>query len=380
MTAPLAPAPSTTSTSGIEIRSPSRLLRDAVELVSSMRFSISLLTVICIASVIGTVVRQHDPLSNYVNQFGPFWADVFGRFGLYAVYSSWWFMLILAFLVTSTTLCIARNTPKIIVDLRTYKEQMREQAMGSFHHKGSGTSAESLPVAFERVAALLTREGWRAKVQQRPNGTMIAARRGAANKLGYIAAHSAIVLVCLGGLLDGDLIVRLQMLIQGKSVWTSGGLFRDIGPEHRLSSSTPTFRANLFVSEGSRSGTAVINMEDGAVLQELPFDVELKKFIVDYYETGMPKLFASDIVIHDRDTGVDTPVTVKVNHPAEHRGVMIYQSSFEDGGSSMKLHALPMAPGSRAFDIEGTVGARPRFPTPRAAVATSWASSSPACA
>src|SRR2546430_11668202 len=32
-------------------------------------------SVICIASVIGTVLKQHEPVGNYVNQFGPFWAD-----------------------------------------------------------------------------------------------------------------------------------------------------------------------------------------------------------------------------------------------------------------------------------------------------------------
>ena len=36
------------------------------------------------------------------------------------------------------------------------------------------------------------------------------------------------------------------------------------------------------------------------LLQELPFDVELKKFVVEYYSTGMPKLFASDILIRYR--------------------------------------------------------------------------------
>jgi cytochrome c biogenesis protein len=53
-----------------------------------MRFAISLLTVICIASVIGTVVKQNEPYNNYVNQFGPFWAEVFGALGLYTVYSA----------------------------------------------------------------------------------------------------------------------------------------------------------------------------------------------------------------------------------------------------------------------------------------------------
>jgi cytochrome c biogenesis protein len=348
----------TATASGIELHTRSRGVRDAVELVSSMRFSISLLTVICIASVIGTVVKQHEPYNNYVNQFGPFWAEVFDKVGLYSVYSVWWFLLILAFLVISTSLCIARNLPKIVVDLRTYKEQVREQALGSFHHRGQAEVAETRDAAFARISALLVHAGWKAKVQVRANGTMIAARRGAANKLGYLAAHSAIVLVCVGGLLDGDLIVRAQMALQGKSSYTGGGMMKDVPAANRLGPGTPTFRANLFVPEGQRSSTAVINLQDGVVMQDLPFDVELKKFIVDYYDTGMPKLFASEIVIHDHDSGASIPALVKVNEPAFHRGVAIYQSSFDDGGSALKLRGLPMSAGGKTFDIDGVVGGK----------------------
>lgn len=321
-----------------------------------MRFAISLLTVICIASVIGTVVRQQEPFGNYVNQFGPFWARVFESAGLYTVYSSWWFLLILAVLVVSTSLCIARNAPRIVNDLRTFKENVRAESLGSFHHKGQGEVAGAPEANVERVLALLAARRWKAKVQARPGGTMIAARAGRLNKVGYLAAHSAIVLICLGGLSDGNLIVRAQMLLQGKSSYTGGGLIRDVAPEHRLPANTPTFRANLMVPEGGRSGTAVINMSDGVVLQDLPFDIELKKFIVDYYDTGMPKLFASEIVIHDRDTGQATEATVKVNEPAFHRGVAIYQSSFDDGGSALKLRAIPMARGGQPFEVSGTVG------------------------
>ncbi|MDZ4355276.1 MAG: cytochrome c biogenesis protein ResB, partial [Variovorax sp.] len=56
----------TVSTQGLRIRTGSRIVGETVELLSSMRFSISLLTVICIASVIGTVVKQHEPVNNYV--------------------------------------------------------------------------------------------------------------------------------------------------------------------------------------------------------------------------------------------------------------------------------------------------------------------------
>jgi len=332
------------------------LLRDAHELFSSMRFAISLLSLICIASIIGTVVKQNEPFNNYVNQFGPFWADVFARFHLYNVYSAPWFLLILAFLVLSTSLCIARNAPKILADLRSYKENIREQSLKAFHHKGQGELAMDRAAAMQRVSAVLARRGWQARAQVREGGTMVAARTGRANKLGYIAAHSAVVLICLGGLSDGDLIVKAQMFFRGKTSFDGGGLIKDVAPEHRLPVSNPTFRGNLLVPEGSRAGVAVLSMQDGIVLQDLPFDVELKKFIVEYYDTGMPKLFASDIVIHDNETGQAIPARVKVNEPAFHKGVAIYQSSFEDGGSLLKLKAVPMKTGAKAFELQGRVG------------------------
>lgn len=330
--------------------------RDLLELLASMRFAIALLTLICIASVIGTVVKQHEPYNNYVNQFGPFWAEVFGSVGLYAVYSAWWFLLILAFLVTSTSLCIARNTPKILKDLRNLKEGLREQSLASFHHKAQGQLVAAPAATLQQVADLLAARGWKARAQTREHGTMVAARKGGANKIGYLSAHSAIVLICLGGLLDGDLMVRAQMALGGKSAYRGGGLIKDVPPQHVLSERNPTYRANLLVPEAASAGTAVINMSDGVVLQPLPFDVELKKFIVEYYDTGMPKLFASQIVIHDRDSGATTAATVKVNEPVIHRGVAIYQSSFDDGGSRLKLRAWPMDAAGPPFDIEGTVG------------------------
>lgn len=343
------------ATTGMEVRARSRHLRDTVELVSSMRFAIALLVVICIAAIIGTVVQQNQPAINYLNQFGPFWAEVFTTAKLTGVYSAWWFILILAVLVLSTSLCIARNTPKILHDLRSSKEHVREQALQAFHLKGEGTTAESREAAFERVSQLLVKAGWTAKAQVREGGTMIAARRGAANKLGYIAAHSAIVLVCVGGLLDGDLVVRAQMWWQGKSTYTGEGFVRDVPAEHRLGQNNPTFRANLRVPENGRSGVALIGMQSGVVLQELPFDVELKKFTVDFYETGMPKLFASEIVIHDREARETVKAVVKVNEPVFHRGIAIYQSGFEDGGSAVKLRAIPMG-GGEPFEVSGVIG------------------------
>jgi len=330
--------------------------RELYELLSSMRFAIALLTVICIASIIGTVVKQREPLTNYVNQFGPFWAELFGKLDVYTVYSAPWFLLILAFLVVSTSLCIARNTPKIIADLKSYKEHVREKSLQAFHHKAIGQLDVPAEQALARVSALLDAEGWKARAQIRDKGTMVAARKGMANKIGYLCAHGAIVLICLGGLFDGDLIVRALMWAQGKSIYQGGGLVSDVKPEHRLPANNPSFRGNLMVPEGGRAATAILSMPDGVVLQDLPFDVELKKFIVEYYATGMPKLFASEVAIRDHDSGQVSQATIKVNEPLIHRGIALYQSSFDDGGSKLKLLAQPLAGTGQPFEIEGVVG------------------------
>ena len=354
----------TVSTHGMKLRKGSPTLRALVEMLSSMRFSISLLTVICIASVIGTILKQQEPLINYINQFGPFWAQVFSLVSLNTVYSAWWFLLILAFLVVSTSLCISRNTPKILADYNQLKENVREQSLKAFGHRAENTLAELPEVAARRIGQTLVASGWKVKLQQRrkadgsgdTSGWMVAAKKGSANKLGYIAAHSAIVLVCVGGLLDGDMIVRAQMWLNGKTTYTGGGLIANVPQQHRLSDSNPTFRANLLVPEGGQASSAILNQPGGVLIQELPFAIELKKFIVEYYSTGMPKLFASDIVIHDKETGEAIAARVEVNHPASFKGVEIYQSSFDDGGSRVKLKAIAMGADVKPFEIEGTIG------------------------
>lgn len=332
--------------------------RELLDLLASMRFAITLLVVICISAVIGTVVNQGEAMGSYIDKFGPFWAELFGRLNLFTVYSAPWFLAILAFLVVSTSLCIIRNTPKILADLRSYKEGVREQSLQAHHHKAIASLPSNPQMALAEIGTTLTALGWQARVQQRENGIMVAARRGAANKIGYLAAHSAIVLILIGGVMDGNAMVKLAMWAQGKQLYKGSGLVADIRPEHRLSTANPSFRGNLSVAGNQRQGIAVLSLPSGVVLQDLPFEVELKKFSVDYYPTGMPKSFASDIVIHDG--GTRREATVKVNEPVIHDGVAIYQSSFEDGGSKLQLKGLPLA-GGTPFKLEGRVGGRQAF-------------------
>src|SRR5450830_1672290 len=348
-----------TGQTGIELKTQRRSLAEFVELVSSMRFAISLLTLIAVASIIGTVLKQNEPMPNYVNQFGPFWFAVFDKLSLYSVYSAWWFLVIMGFLVASTSLCIVRNAPKMLKDMRSWRDNVREQSLRNFHHKMEWQAPLPRAVLAQQMVMRLKDSGYAAKVVEKDNATLVAAKRGAANKWGYIFAHGAIVIICVGGLLDSEMPIRVQQWFFGKTPFSGSGVIADIPAQHRLSLSNPTFRGNTMIPEGSSSNTAIIPQADGVLIQDLPITILLKKFHIDFYSTGMPKLFASDVVITDHETGKSFPATIKVNEPLIYKGLALYQSSFEDGGSKLKLTGFPMTgQADQRFDITGAVGGK----------------------
>jgi len=344
------------STTGIELKTRHRALADAVELVSSMRFAITMLVMIAIAAIIGTVVKQGASFNEYVDQFGPFWFEVFNKLGLYAIYSTWWFILILALLLASTTFCIIRNAPKMMKDMRSWRSNVREVSLRNFHHKTEWVAPLSRQALAEQTAERLRHAGYAAKIVDKPNGTLVAAKKGAANKFGYIFAHSSIIVILVGGMLDSDLPIQFQERFFGKTPFVGGGMISEIGQQHRLAAANPTFRGNTLIPEGQASDIAVIPRAEGSLLQPLPFTIELKHFNIDFYSTGMPKLFTSEVLIRDHETGKTFPATIEVNKPLIYKGVAVYQSSFEDGGSKLKLTGFPMTGGEHApFPFAGEV-------------------------
>ena len=322
-----------------------------------MRFAISLLVFICLASIIGTVIPQGRSANAYIDQFGPFWFDVFNRFSIWHIYNNWWFLVTMAFLVTSTSLCLIRNAPKMLKEARSFRENIRTSSLQSFHHRVALDTGRGVPAATASVQAWLKHEGYAVKQRDEGDSVLLAAKRGSGNRLGYIFAHASIVIICVGGLLDSELPVRMQVWLMGKTPIVENMLIADVPERGRLSINNPSFRANVLIPEGSKRDSAVVNIDDGALVQPLPFSIELKKFIVDYYSTGMPSRFASLVTVTDPDTGKAFDATIEVNEPLHFKGVTVYQSSFDDGGSLIELVGYPLVgPSDKSFEIKSRVG------------------------
>jgi len=149
-----------------------------------MRFAVSLLMFICVASIIGTVLQQNQVANSYVDQFGPFWFELFDKFAIWHVYNSWWFLLIMAFLVVSTSICLLRNTPKMVRDMRSFREYVRGSSLRAFHHRVEAETSQAPAQALQKIGPWLQAHGYRYKVRQDGDAIMLAAKKGAANRLG----------------------------------------------------------------------------------------------------------------------------------------------------------------------------------------------------
>ena len=309
--------------------------------LSSMRFAVALLSLLGIASIIGTVLQQGQPLANYLVKFGPFWTEIFGFLGLFDVYASGWFVLIMLFLVLSVSLCLWRNIPPFMREMKSYRLKASRQSLAAMRHSTLLEGGGITPEVAQRYLAV---QGFSSKTAVRDDGSvLVAAKKGAMNKWGYIFAHAAIVVICLGGLIDSNLLLKAGMLA-GKIVPDNEAMFaNDFKPESTLGAGNISFRGNVNIIEGQSADVVFLNADKGMLVQDLPFSVELKKFHIDFYNTGMPKDFASDLVVTDKESGKKIEQTIRVNHPLTLHGITIYQASFADGGSDLKFKAWNLA-------------------------------------
>lgn len=311
---------------------------------SSMRFAVALLSLLGIASVIGTVLQQNQSQTDYLVKFGPFWAQIFGFLGLYDVYASVWFVVIMMFLVVSTGLCLIRNVPPFWREMKSFREKVREKSLAAMRH----SVLMDVKIAPEVAKRYLEVQGFKGKIINREDGSvLIAAKKGTMNKWGYIFAHLALIVICLGGLTDSNLLLKLGMLA-GRIVPDNRAVYaKDFKPESVLGAGNLSFRGNVNISEGQSADVVFLNADNGMLVQDLPFEVRLKKFHIDFYNTGMPRDFASDIEVTDKATGEKLERTIRVNHPLILHGITIYQASFADGGSDLTFKAWNLGDASR---------------------------------
>lgn len=333
-------------------RSAGRIL---LEFLGSMNLAITLLVAVAIASVIGTVLQQNEPYSDYLLKFGPFWFEVFGTLGLYDVYSAAWFLFIMAFLVVSTSVCVWRHLPVVAREVTRYREHVRERSLTALRNHRRWRVADDAEHAALVARGLLEGRGYRVRSSQRGETTVLAAMKGRANRLGYLFTHIGVVVIAVGALADGNLPLKWRELTGSLEIETRNLPVSQVPEASRLPVGGGSIRGSVTIPEGAAAGVVFLQLRDGYVVQDLPFDIHVEDFRILHYPNGQPKAFESDLVIRDPDLEEPVRKTISVNDPLTHEGYTIYQASFSDGGSRLEMTGWALDGSGQRLEVEGRV-------------------------
>ena len=273
--------------------------------ISDLRVAIVLLLVIAVTSGVGTAIPQREPADLYHRLYDPQpWLGLLNGDGVLAlqldhVYSSGWFLGLLAWLALALLLCSwRRQWPALQAALRWIDYSTPRQL--SKLSVAETLSTNSPKASLDQLAGLLQRQGW----QIQRHDDRLAARKGLLGRVGPLLVHAGMVVLMLGaawGALGGQRAE--QYLAPGRSL-------------------------ELMDSRGSSQLT-----------------LALDHFSIQRDPAGRPEQFTSQLRILEGDGSGGSllkQAEISVKHPLRFQGVTLYQADWALATISLQLGKSPL--------------------------------------
>lgn len=267
-------------------------------ILGSMNLAILLLVTLCLITLAGTLTEQNQPTEFYKELYGPFWTAFFQLLRLFELYSSPWFLVLVSLLIISIGACLWRNSPNI---LASFGRNSREYHPGLFSRQREW-EVESL--SSEKLAELkdqFSKRGYVVSSQTVGEELHIHANKGGQQKLGYLIIHISILIIFLGGLLDGNVFMGINIPGYEKALNSYDVRAEDVPVAKELPASNTAFSATRTLALGKSEDTVIIREKAGYYIQRLPFNIHLTGIDNHFYADGSPKDYVADLEITDQD-------------------------------------------------------------------------------
>ncbi|MBA4422278.1 MAG: hypothetical protein C0390_04140 [Syntrophus sp. (in: bacteria)] len=257
----------------------------------SLRLVVILLLVLSVISVVGTIIEQNKPLQEYYRLFRPETVELLGKLGLLDMYHSWWFTSCLALLALNIIACTMERYPLIIKGMKKPNPVLDEKLEAGL--KDMAKIRYSLPVeTVEKGITALAGKTFSAgpAVTETESGRHFFYETGKYTRLSFFLTHLSILIIFMGAI--------------------TGSIFG--------------FKGYVNINEGEM--ISAFQSRQGQN-KDLNFSIRCNSFQVDYYETGAPKDYRSDLSVLKNGKEVIRK-TIRVNDPLSYEGITFYQSSF----------------------------------------------------
>jgi len=270
------------------------------DLFRSLKLTIFLLILLASLSIIGTMITQNAPSSDYIQRYGISFYEVLNFFSLFDMYHSWWFSAILFLLVINLIACSIQRLPGVwrqifresnskgLVDstlrILPYVEKIRDPNSG--YAKSEGVIRSNLKIWFSDPERIETE-----------SSITLFSEKGKFSRLGVYITHLSIIVILIGGIL--------------------GSLYG--------------FKGHVEIIEGETVDRIFLRIKDEVVPKPIGFSVRCDDFNITYYDLKGPekhvKEYSSLLTIREQGKQV-LQKSVMVNHPLHYKGLSFYQSSY----------------------------------------------------
>ena len=261
------------------------------EFFASVRLAIVLLSAIALGALLGTVIPQRAAAEAFTARLHPALLAVFQALQLFDVYHSAWFVLLLLLLAVNLVVCSLDRFPAAWRQIRGGVPTEGSDSFADLPPDQSLTSERPPEEEAKRLEGVLGKRFGKVQRVETPRGVLLACEKGAFSRLGVYVVHLGVLLMIAGGLV--------------------GAVFGTKG--------------YVEIAEGETADT--LHTGEGKAVQPLGFKIRCDRFLVEFYESGAPKTFQSDLTFLKGDK-VEKQGALLVNHPLSFGGLDFYQSSY----------------------------------------------------
>jgi len=276
---------------------PSQRPADPWSILGGPRFAVFLLLAWALLVAVGTFLPQDRAPEEYHQMLGR-WAGPVLALGLHRLYTTPWFLSVLAFLCLNLAISSVRRVRRLGREARAVKVECSSRDLARV--TTPLTLPEDLTAASDRVAGALRRLRMSVRRAEVGGEVCFYAERGRLRLWGSTWAHLGLLVVFLGALV---------------------GHWRGHGHEGYLYLVEGTSQAVTRGPEGEPSGLTL----------------RLHRFQIAGDETGRPLDYASDLELLDSEGRSLVRRTVRVNEPLEYGATSFYQAGYGMSGFRILL-------------------------------------------
>ena len=257
----------------------------------SLKLTLSLLLILAVTSVLGTLIPQQEGAMEMARNLGPGLWRLLSALQLFDMYHSVWFRIILGLLAVNLVVCSLDRFPSAWKLFRLAAKPDRSKLFEKIPPNRLVSVKGTRKEITERIEGILKHHYKGVRTKGTGNGDFLYGEKGRYSHFGVYIVHLSVLLILAGGLI--------------------GSFFG--------------FEAYVTIPEGAAADR--VTLRKSRDIKPLPFAIACDKFTIDYYENGAPKEYRSDLKFFQGDRMVQEG-QLKVNHPITHGGITFYQSSY----------------------------------------------------